>query len=87
MRDRLSMAQRGSQTQSLAAFRLYMDWQSHFPITTSSPEAQRYIDQAGLAYGFNHAVGDRLVQGSATLDPVAMCFWANQWPTANIKRR
>ena len=47
------------------------------PITTSSPEAQRYFDQ-GLAflYGFNHDEAIRSFRRAAELDPgCAMAHW------------
>ena len=47
------------------------------PVTTSSPEAQRYFDQ-GLAflYGFNHDEAIRSFQRAAELDPAcAMAHW------------
>ena len=47
------------------------------PITTKSPEAQRYFDQ-GLAflYGFNHDEAIRAFQRAAELDPdAAMAHW------------
>jgi tetratricopeptide (TPR) repeat protein len=47
------------------------------PITTASPQAQRYFDQ-GLAftYGFNHDAAIRSFAEAARLDPeCAMCFW------------
>jgi tetratricopeptide (TPR) repeat protein len=48
-----------------------------FPITTSSPVAQRYFDQGlALAYGFNHAAARRAFRTAQRLDPAcAMCFW------------
>ncbi len=48
------------------------------PITTGSPEAQRYFDQ-GLAFlqGFNHGEAIRSFQRAAELDPnCAMAHWA-----------
>ena len=49
----------------------------HFPITTSSPLAQRYFDQGlGFAYGFNHAASIAAFREAQRLDPTcAMCFW------------
>jgi tetratricopeptide (TPR) repeat protein len=48
-----------------------------FPITTDSPEAQRYFDQGlALAYGFNHAEASRSFREAAELDPdCAMAWW------------
>ena len=48
------------------------------PITTKSPEAQRYFDQ-GLAFlqGFNHGAAIRSFEQAAALDPsCAMTHWA-----------
>ena len=49
----------------------------HFPITTSSPEAQRYFDQGlGFAYGFNHAAAIAAFREAQRLDSdCALCFW------------
>jgi len=49
----------------------------HFPITTASPQAQRYFDQGlGFAYGFNHAAAIAAFREAQRLDPqCAMCFW------------
>jgi tetratricopeptide (TPR) repeat protein len=49
----------------------------HLPITTSSPEAQRYFDQGlGFAYGFNHAAAIAAFREAQRLDPnCALCFW------------
>jgi tetratricopeptide (TPR) repeat protein len=51
----------------------------HFPVTTSSPEAQRYLDQGlALAYGFNHGAADRAFTEAAMRDPdCAMCYWGS----------
>jgi tetratricopeptide (TPR) repeat protein len=48
-----------------------------FRITTSSPEAQRWFDQAlMLTYGFNHDAAERSYLKAAQLDPdCAMCWW------------
>lgn len=48
-----------------------------FPVTTSSPRAQEFIDQGVmLAYGFNHAEAYRSFQEAARLDPrCAMAYW------------
>lgn len=48
-----------------------------FPITTTSPDAQRYFTQ-GLAfsYGFNHAAAIASFREAQRLDPgCAMCWW------------
>ena len=49
----------------------------HRPITTASPEAQRYFDQGlALIYGFNHDAAIRSFDYALTLDPAcAMCAW------------
>jgi tetratricopeptide (TPR) repeat protein len=49
----------------------------HFPITTSSPLAQRYFDQGlSFAYGFNHAAAIASFRQAQRLDPnCALCFW------------
>ncbi len=49
----------------------------HFPVTTSSPEAQKYFDQGlTLSYAFNHAEAIRAFRQAAALDPAcAMCDW------------
>lgn len=48
-----------------------------FPITTSSAQAQQFIDQGlMLAYGFNHAEAARSFAEAARLDPdCAMAYW------------
>ncbi len=49
----------------------------HRPITTSSPEAQRYFDQGLiLVYGFNHAEAVRSFREASRLDPkCGMAYW------------
>jgi len=49
----------------------------HYPISTDSPEAQRFFDQGLLlSYGFNHAEAERSFREAARLDPdCAMCYW------------
>jgi tetratricopeptide (TPR) repeat protein len=49
----------------------------HRPITTTSPEAQRYFDQGlALIYGFNHDAAIRSFDYALSLDPTcAMCAW------------
>jgi hypothetical protein len=51
--------------------------QHPFAVTTSSPEAQRFVEQGlALAYGFNHAEAIRSFQEAARLDPnCAMACW------------
>jgi tetratricopeptide (TPR) repeat protein len=48
-----------------------------FPITTKSPEAQRYFNQGiRLCYGFNHPEAIRAFEETARLDPdCAMAYW------------
>jgi len=47
------------------------------PVTTTSPEAQRYFDQGlALIYGFNHDAAIKSFDRALTLDPAcAMCAW------------
>jgi tetratricopeptide (TPR) repeat protein len=47
------------------------------PITTASPEAQRWFDQGlALIYGFNHDAAIRAFDQALALDPAcAMCAW------------
>ena len=47
------------------------------PITTDSPEAQKYFDQGlTLSYAFNHAESIRAFKQAIALDPeCAMCAW------------
>jgi tetratricopeptide (TPR) repeat protein len=49
----------------------------HMPISTRSPEAQRYFDQGlALAYGFNHEAAIDAFLEAARLDPdCAICWW------------
>jgi len=49
----------------------------HRPITTRSPEAQRYFDQGlSLIWAFNHDEATRSFAKAAELDPkCASCFW------------
>ncbi|WP_294122753.1 tetratricopeptide repeat protein [Sphingomonas sp.] len=79
MRDRIAMATAlAAQAQSPAGIRLYDGLgKVHFPITTSSPEAQRYFDQGmAFAYGFNHAAAIASFRQAQRLDPdCAMCWW------------
>ena len=51
----------------------------HFPVTTNSPEAQRYFDQGfRLTYGFNHREAIRAFKQAYLLDPgCAMCYWGH----------
>jgi tetratricopeptide (TPR) repeat protein len=49
----------------------------HRPVTTRSPEAQRYFDQGlSLMWAFNHDEATRSFAKAAELDPAcASCFW------------
>lgn len=49
----------------------------HRPITTASPDAQRWFDQGlMLSYGFNHDAAERSFLKATELDPdCAMCWW------------
>jgi len=79
MRDRIAMAAAiVAQNPTPAGIRLYDSLgKVHFPITTSSPEAQRYFDQGmAFAYGFNHAAAIASFREAQRLDPdCAMCWW------------
>ena len=79
MRDRLAMtAAVVAQAQAPGGIRLYDGLgKVHFPVTTSSPEAQRYFDQGmAFAYGFNHAAAIASFKEAQRLDPTcAMCWW------------
>ncbi|HEY2560142.1 MAG TPA: hypothetical protein VGI48_10580 [Caldimonas sp.] len=48
-----------------------------FPITTTSPQAQRYFNQGlRLSFAFNHAEAQRAFQAAQKIDPqCAACFW------------
>ena len=79
MRAKLMVAAAAVQGAELpAAAKLYDGLgKVHFPITTSSPEAQRYFDQGlSWAYNFNHAGAIVAFREAQRLDPnCAMCFW------------
>jgi len=49
----------------------------HHPVTTTSPQAQRYFDQGlRLIWAFNHDEATRAFQAAARLDPnCAMAWW------------
>lgn len=49
----------------------------NFPVTTVSPDAQRYFSQGlAFAYGFNHAAAIASFREAQRLDPrCAMCWW------------
>ncbi|MDV6345321.1 hypothetical protein [Nitrosomonas sp. Is37] len=48
-----------------------------FPVSTSNPQAQLFMNQGlNLAYGFNHAEAGRAFSEAARLDPtLAMAYW------------
>jgi hypothetical protein len=79
MPDRIAMAAAiTAQAQSPAGIRLYDGLgKVQFPITTSSPGAQRYFNQGmGFAYGFNHAAAIASFREAQRLDPTcAMCWY------------
>lgn len=78
MRDRIAMAAALVGQSRPTGIRLYDGLgKVHFPITTSSPEAQRYFDQGmAFAYGFNHAAAIASFREARRLDPgCAMCWW------------
>jgi hypothetical protein len=47
------------------------------PVTTKSPEAQKYFDQGlNLLFGFNHGAAIRSFKEAVRLDPTcAMAYW------------
>lgn len=49
----------------------------HHPVTTASPQAQRFFDQGLiLSFGFNHREAARSFRQAQALDPTcAMCYW------------
>jgi tetratricopeptide (TPR) repeat protein len=49
----------------------------HFPISSATPEAQRYFDQGlALLYGFEYEKSEKSFARAAALDPdCAMCLW------------
>lgn len=55
----------------------------HRPITTASPDAQKYFDQGMvLSFGFNHAESIRSFRAAQKLDPdCAMCYWGEALAT------
>ena len=60
----------------------------HYPVTTQSPQAQRYFDQGLiLTYAFNHPEAIRSFEEAARLDPrSAMAWWGvalNYGPNIN----
>ena len=61
-----------------------------FPVTTTSPRAQLFVNQGmNLAYGFNHAEAFRAFAEAARLDPsCAMAYWGQAFvlgPNINAK--
>jgi tetratricopeptide (TPR) repeat protein len=48
-----------------------------YPVTTASPEAQRYFNQGiALLYGFEYAKAERSFKAGSAIDPgCAMCLW------------
>jgi len=78
MRDKLALSFALVQTPNPAGIRLYDGLgKVQFPISTTSPDAQRYFNQGmGFAYGFNHAAAIASFREGQRLDPsCAMCFW------------
>lgn len=78
MRSKLSLAAAFVQSTPDARAPLYQGLAAvRFPITTSSPVAQRYFDQGlAFAYGFNHAGAIASFREAQRLDPeCALCFW------------
>ena len=78
MRDKIALAAAFIQAQPAAPIRLYDGLgKIDFPISTTSPEAQRYFNQGmGFAYGFNHAAAIASFRAAQQLDPnCAMCWW------------
>lgn len=63
----------GAQTKPASAVLLEGMGNHHHPISTSSPEAQKYFDQGlTLMYGFNHQGAIQSFERAAELDPKAM---------------
>ncbi|HKY81027.1 MAG TPA: tetratricopeptide repeat protein [Sphingobium sp.] len=78
MRARLALAASVVQAAPPGRATLLSDLGSiHVPITTASPEAQRFFDQGmAFAYGFNHAGAIASFREAQRLDPdCALCFW------------
>jgi tetratricopeptide (TPR) repeat protein len=78
MRAMLSMSAAVVQTAPARGVRLYSGTGDvDFPITTSSPDAQRYFNQGiAFSYGFNHAAAIASFREAQRLDPkCAMCWW------------
>ena len=66
-----------SPAEELSAPRLQNLGKHAFPVSTSNPLAQQYINQGiNLAYGFNHAEARQAFREAARLDPgLAMAYW------------
>ncbi len=67
-----------SKAQTKPGAPLFNDLGNHrHPISTKSPQAQRYFNQGLiLAYGFNHGEAKRSFEEAIRLDPsCAMCYW------------
>ena len=78
MRDKIAMAAAFIQAQPATPIRLYNGLgKVQFPISTTNPEAQRYLNQGlGFANGFNHAAAIASFREAQRLEPeCAMCFW------------
>ncbi len=52
-----------------------------YPISTTTPDAQRYFDQGLImAFGFNHQEAARSFREAYRLDPeCALCYWGEAW--------
>lgn len=71
-------AAQSTSTEASVAVPLYDDLGDlTYPITTSSPLAQRYFDQGlRLTYAFNHAEAQRAFREAQRQDPhCALCYW------------
>ena len=78
MRAMISMSAAVVQAEAPTTIRLYDGLgRISFPVTTGSPDAQRYFDQGlGFAYGFNHAAAIASFREAQRLDPsCGMCWW------------
>ena len=78
MRAMLMMSASVVQPSSVPAIGLYDGLPKlSFPVTTRSPEAQRYFSQGvAFSYGFNHAAAIASFREAQRLDPrCAMCWW------------
>ncbi|WP_417749717.1 redoxin domain-containing protein [Rosistilla oblonga] len=60
-----------------------------FPVTTSSPEAQAFVEQGlGQFYGFWYLEAERSFRQAAQLDPeCAMAYWGAALATRKVERR